>query len=73
MFLTYLCDNKRHLICTPYSIANLHQMAVDLDIHPCWFHGGKHPHYDIPKLRGEDIKKVCKVVNTREIFRIIHG
>lgn len=27
-----LCDNKRHLICVPYTIQNLHKMAENLNI-----------------------------------------
>ena len=30
--MKYLCDNKRHLICEPYSIENLHKMAKELNI-----------------------------------------
>lgn len=25
--LEFVCDRKRHLVCVPYSVANLHQMA----------------------------------------------
>lgn len=68
MNLEYVTDGKRHLVCRPYSIENLHKMAADLGIHRCWFHSGKHPHYDIPKQRKID----CVVVTTREIYEIIH-
>ena len=40
------CDDKRHLVCIPYSVQNLHRMAEDLGIRKCWFHKN---HYDIPK------------------------
>jgi hypothetical protein len=35
--LTYYCDNLRHLVCVPYTIANLHRMAEDLGIKRCWY------------------------------------
>jgi len=36
--MIYLTDRKRHLICIPYSIENLHKMAKELNIKRCWFH-----------------------------------
>lgn len=66
--LTYYCDNKRHLVCKPYSILNSHKMAFDLTIKKCWFHKD---HYDMPKRRIDEIKKKCVVVTTREIVEII--
>lgn len=68
--MEYLCDNSRHLICVPYSIENLHQMAEALDIKRCWFHKD---HYDIPKKRVEEIQKKCRIVTTREIVGIVRG
>ena len=68
MELTYICDEKRHLICLPYSKENLHKMADDLGINRCWFHKN---HYDIPERRIEEIKAKCKVVNSREIVNIL--
>ena len=65
--MIYLTDNKRHLICVPYSIENLHKMAEDLNIHRCWFHKD---HYDIPKNRIEEITVKCKIVTSKEIVRI---
>jgi hypothetical protein len=65
--LNYLCDNKRHLICVPYSIKNLHRMANRLNISACWFHKD---HYDIPLKRIEEINKKCIVVSQRRIFLI---
>ncbi len=70
--LVYVCDDKRHLICYPYSVDNLHQMAEDLNIKKCWFHGGKHPHYDIPKKRITEIKSLCLNRSTREILQLIN-
>ena len=68
--MEYYCDDMRHLVCVPYSIENLHQMAQDLNIKRCWFHKN---HYDIPKKRIEEIKTKAKLVSPREIYNIIHG
>lgn len=68
--LIFYCDNKRHLICTPYSIENLHKAATILKINRCWFHKN---HYDIPKRRIEEIKNKCIVVSTREIINLINA
>lgn len=72
--MEYLCDEKRHLICVPYSVDNLHAMAEALGIKRCWFRAGGrnyHPHYDIPARRVDEIKGKCRVTTDREIFRII--
>jgi hypothetical protein len=71
--IVYICDAHRHLVCQPYSVEGLHQMARDLGIHRGWFHGGKHPHYDIPKKREAEIKARCRVVSSRDILAIIYG
>ena len=71
--LEFICDESRHLVCNPYSINNLHEAASRLGIKRCWFHNGKHPHYDIPKRRIDEIKAKCKVVSTKEIYRLITG
>jgi hypothetical protein len=68
----YFCD-ERHLVCTPYSVKNLHEMAKNLNIKRCWYHGGRHPHYDIPKLRIEEIQAKCNVVSPRAILAITQG
>ena len=65
----YLTDRKRHLVCVPYSIENLHKMAENLDIKKCWFHKN---HYDIPKLRIEEIEAKCEIVSTKDIVNIIN-
>lgn len=67
--MEYICDNRRHLVCLPYSIDNLHTMASVLGIKRCWFHKN---HYDIPKRRLDEIKKQCRVVPSREIVKIIY-
>lgn len=72
--MKYYCDNKRHLVCVPYSIENLHKMAEDLGIKRCWFHPKgkkKHAHYDIPKKRIAEIQSKCVVITDREILAII--
>ena len=67
--MEYICDTKRHLICVPYSIENLHKMAEELKIKRCWFHKN---HYDIPKKRIEEITMKCRVVSSKEIVEIIN-
>jgi hypothetical protein len=66
--MTYVCDRKRHLVCKPYSIENLHRMATALKINRRWFHKN---HYDIPVRRIAEIMRHCEVVPSREIVRII--
>lgn len=65
--MRYLTDGKRHLICDPYSIENLHRMADDLDIKRCWFHKD---HYDIPKNRIDEITLKCEMVSSKDIVKI---
>lgn len=69
--LTYICDNKRHLICLSYSVDNLHIMVNELGISRAWFHSGNKPHYDIPISRVEDIQAQCQIASPKEIVRII--
>lgn len=69
--MEYLTDGKRHLICVPYSIDNLHKMAEDLKIGKHWYHAGDKPHYDVPKKRQEEIKSKCTLVSSKEIVNII--
>ncbi len=69
--LKFYCDDKRHLVCIPYSKDNLHLMAKELNIKKCWFHKD---HYDIPKRRIQEIKEKCEIVSPRDILSIIkHG
>ena len=68
--MEYYCDDKRHLVCVPYSIENLHKMAKILDIKKCWFHKN---HYDIPKRRIDEIKSKCIVVDSKKIVEIINS
>lgn len=74
--LTYYTDGKRHLVCKPYSINNLHRMAEELNIKRCHFElskNGRLAHYDIPKQRQIEIEAKCIKVNYREIVNIIKG
>ena len=71
--MRYLTDGKRHLICDPYSVEDLHRMADDLNISRCWFHKGRLPHYDIPKKRIEEITKKCEVVSSKDLIRIMRN
>ena len=66
--MTYFCDNARHLVCVPYSIANLHRMAKELGIGKHWFHKD---HYDIPKTRIAEIQAKCTLVSSKEIVKIM--
>ena len=68
--MKYYTDRKRHLVCYPYSIENLHIMARNLDIKRCWFH---RDHYDIPKKRIAEIEAKCEIVSSKEIVKIIRG
>lgn len=68
--MRYVCDLRRHLVCVPYSIENLHEMAENLGIKRCWFHGD---HYDIPIRMLDRIIGKCEVVSPKDIVRIISG
>ena len=73
--LTFFCDDARHLVCTPYSVENLHCMARALNIRPCWFHrpAGGYAHYDIPKRRIAEVQSKCRVVGSRTVLAIVKG
>ncbi len=66
--MTYYCDQKRHLVCKPYSLRGLHDMAEKLGLARCWFHRN---HYDMPKRRVAEITNKCTLVSSREILAII--
>jgi len=68
MKLRYLTDGKRHLICIPYTVDNLHLMAAELGIKRCWFHKD---HYDIPLKRIPEIESQCEIIGSKDIVRII--
>lgn len=46
-------------------------MALDLEISKYWFHGGKFPHYGIPKRRIKEIEDKCQIITTRKLLTII--
>lgn len=65
----YICDNQRHLVCIPYTVDNLHEMAAKLGIGRHWFHKD---HYDIPKKMITWITtSQAVVVSPRKIVEII--
>ena len=66
--MKFYTDRKRHLVCIPYSIDNLHSMAAQLGIKRCWFHND---HYDIPKRRIIEIEQMCEIVTSKQIVQII--
>lgn len=47
--MTIYVDDHRHLVCAPYTRANLHRAADLIGIRRCWFHARPYPHYDLPK------------------------
>jgi hypothetical protein len=69
--MQYFTDGKRHLVCEPFSVVNLHAMAEDLGIKRCWFHPGRFPHYDIPLRRVEEIEAKCILVSSKKILEIV--
>jgi len=66
--MIYTCDNQRHLVCYPYSIKNLHEMANKFYIKRCWFHKD---HYDIPIYKIIEISEKCFIVSSKDIVKII--
>lgn len=71
--MIFYTDKKRHLVCVPYSIDNLHKMANELGLKLCWYHKDPYPHYDVPKRRIEEIEKLCVIVSSKDIVRICKG
>lgn len=71
--MRFFSDGHRHLVCLPYSVENLHEMARRLGIKRCWFHAGRLAHYDIPKRRIAEITAKTERVTGREIVEIIKG
>lgn len=72
-YMRFFSDKNRHLVCWPYSVENLHLMAKQLGIKRCWFHAGRNAHYDIPKLRIQEIAAKTEVMDSRTILAIIKG
>ena len=71
--IKFYSDGRRHLVCLPYSVDNLHSMADTLKIKRCWFHKNPYPHYDIPVRRIEEIEKQCTIISSKDIVRICKG
>lgn len=72
--LLYFCDDQRHLVCTPFTVPNLHEMARDLGIDRGWFHASaSFPHYDVPARRVHEVAAQCVVVRPRVVLRIARG
>ena len=71
--MTYYSDDARHLVCVPYTVEDLHLMAIQLGIKACWFHGGRWPHYDIPKRRIEEIRSQTTRVTSKELLALCGG
>ena len=71
--IRFITDGKRHLVCVPYSIENLHKMAKILGINRRWFHSGKNPHYDIPIRRIKEIESMCEKVASKDLVSIINS
>ena len=47
-------DDARHIICAPYDVAALHELAATIGLKRCWWHASRHPHYDVPKRWARD-------------------
>ncbi len=71
--MKYFADDARHLVCIPYSRANLLLMAEDLGIPEHWLHKGRLEHIDIPVRAIHRIHsdERVTVVSAREVLRII--
>lgn len=64
------------MVCIPYTIENLHQMADELGIKRGWFHRSRLTglwHYDMPKRRVKEIMARCHVVPSAMIILIARG
>lgn len=66
--MTFYYDKKRHLVCLPYTVENLHKMADELKISRDCFHQN---HYDIPIDALEEVSKKCVYLNERQMITII--
>lgn len=72
--MKFYTDGKRHLVCIPYSLENLHKMAYSFGIGEQWFHPTAGLwHYDIPKKRRKEIENKCILVSPKDIVRICKG
>lgn len=75
MDIAIYADQSRHLVCTPYSRANLLVAADTLGIPRHWLHVGRGAHIDIPARRVEDVLSDprVRVVSSRSVLAIIRG
>lgn len=65
-----LSDHKRHLVCLPYDVLDLHRLAEILGIGEHFFHRKPYPHYDIPARRVAEIQARTLVVRPRDIVMV---
>jgi hypothetical protein len=65
----FLTDGRKNLICVPYSVENLHSMAMELGIPTRFFDRDK---YKIPDTIRDDVEDKCELVSSQTIFRTIH-
>lgn len=75
MNLTYITD-KIHLICLPYTVENLHEMAKRLKIRKHFFHNTVNkPHYDLPVTRRKHLleEEIHKIASSKELVNIINN
>lgn len=64
--------SRRHLVCYPFSVDGLHEMARNLGIKRCWYHAGR-GHYDVPKLRVGKLPERVEQITPRQLLAIIKG
>lgn len=70
--IKYYCDDRRHVVCLPYSVENLHKMAEDLNIKKYCYRASPKPNYKMPKKRINEITQKCTLVGI-ETIRTIMG
>lgn len=63
--LLYLTDGRKNIICLPYSIENLHQMAKELGMNEKYFNKD---HYVVPDHMVDEIEDKCGKVSTQTLF-----
>lgn len=74
MVTRYFTDGAaRHLVCWPFSIDALHDMARELGVRRCWYHAGRFPHYDVPKMRVGKLGDRVETISTRALLAIVKG
>lgn len=74
MKLEYYCDNQGHLVCLPYTIDNLHQMANELGLDQSHFKSHpKHAHYLISDNQKDTIMPQCHLVSSKHIIYIVRS